>query len=495
MVPGVAGVGVVSPAGAAAAEREAVPAATPAWAWLVPILVLGAVLRAVRLGEGLWYDEITTLVNYAAQPLGRIVTTFDSQNQHLLFSVLARLSILAFGESAAALRLPAAAAGVLSLGLVAWFGAKVGSRREALLAALLLAASYHHVWFSQNARGYTLLLCGALAGTGFLLDTLEQSGLRARRAVAWYGVTMALAVYTHVTAVFLVAGHAVVWLALLLLQRLEGPARWRPVAAFGLAGALSLVVYAPVLGQIVETVTRPTMAGTTVEWRNPLWFVTETARGLIAGVPGGVAGLAAGLVVAGTGLVGFARRRGAALALMLVPVGVTAAAMLATAHNLWPRLFFFAAGFGALIAVRGGFALLERLMPARAALVGTLGVVTVSLASVATVPRAWRPKQDFAAARAFVVAAANPGDAIVTVDMTRFPYQRWLRTDWPAVDSDTALAEVEGRHVRTWVLVTFPTRLAAVYPALWARLERDYTEAARFPGTVGGGAVIVKVRS
>ncbi len=487
----------MSPAGAAAAQPGAPTAPPPAWAWLAPILVLGAVLRSVRLGGGggLWYDEITTLVNYVQQPLARIVTTYDSQNQHLLFSVLARISTAVFGESAAALRLPAAVAGVASLGLVAWFGARIASRREALLAALLLAASYHHVWFSQNARGYTLLLCGALLGTGFLLDVLEADGVRARRAVIAYAVAMALAVYTHVTAILLVAGHGVVWLALLALRRLDSEARWRPLAAFALAGALSLVAYAPVLGQIIETVTRPTMAGTAVEWKNPLWFLAETARGLMAGVPGGVVGLAGGLVVAGAGLASFARRQGTALALMLVPVAVTAATMLVTAHNLWPRLFFFAAGFGALIAVRGGFALLQRLVHARAELAGTVGAVAVAVLSLVTVPRAWRPKQDYQGARAFVLASANPGDAIVTVDMTRFPYQRWLRTNWPAAESDSALASIEAAHVRTWVLVTFPARLAAVDSALWARLEHDYTEAARFPGTVGGGAVIVKVRS
>jgi uncharacterized membrane protein len=58
-----------------------------------------------------------------------------------------------FGDSGAALRLPAALFGVASLGAVYALGREVVGRREGLLAALALAFSYQHVWFSQNARG------------------------------------------------------------------------------------------------------------------------------------------------------------------------------------------------------------------------------------------------------------------------------------------------------------------------------------------------------
>ena len=53
--------------------------------WIVAgLVVIGAALRLYALGDGLWYDEITALVKYVRAPVPAILTTFDSQNQHLL---------------------------------------------------------------------------------------------------------------------------------------------------------------------------------------------------------------------------------------------------------------------------------------------------------------------------------------------------------------------------------------------------------------------------
>lgn len=82
------------------------------------------------------------------------------------------------------------------------------------------------------------------------------------------------------------------------------------------------------------------------------------------------------------------------------------------------------------------------------------------------------------------------------VDLTRFPYQRYLGTGrgWMEVTESADLARVEASHRRTWVVYTFPARLSATSPELWRRIQRTYTRAATFPGTVGGGAVVVMVR-
>jgi hypothetical protein len=82
----------------------------------------------------------------------------------------------------------------------------------------------------------------------------------------------------------------------------------------------------------------------------------------------------------------------------------------------------------------------------------------------------------------------------VTVDLATYPYAEYLRAGWSAASSANELAAIEASHPRTWVLYTFPARLSALQPQMWTRLERDYRTAGEFPGTVGGGAIIVKVR-
>ncbi len=122
------------------------------------LLLVSMAVRLYQLGSGLWFDEIMTLKEYARLPYLEIVTRFKSENQHFLYSLLAHSSILLFGESAWSLRLPAVLFGVGSIWAVYMLGAEVTDRKQAFLASALLAFSYHHLWFSQNARGYTGLL-------------------------------------------------------------------------------------------------------------------------------------------------------------------------------------------------------------------------------------------------------------------------------------------------------------------------------------------------
>ena len=121
-------------------------------------MALGAGLRLYALDRGLWIDEVTTFVEYARPAFGDIFTTYGSKNQRFLFSLAAHASIAAFGEHAWSLRLPAAFFGIATLWAIWLFGREVTGRTESLLAVTMLTFSYQHIWFSQNARGYSGLL-------------------------------------------------------------------------------------------------------------------------------------------------------------------------------------------------------------------------------------------------------------------------------------------------------------------------------------------------
>jgi hypothetical protein len=202
---------------------------------------------------------------------------------------------------------------------------------------------------------------------------------------------------------------------------------------------------------------------------------------------------------------------------MLAPGLVTAAVLVAMEHNLWPRFFFFAAGFAVLIAVRGALALGGALLAGRGRAVAFAGLIVVAAGSAFTVPTAYHPKQDYRGAREFIRRVSAPADAVVAVDMSEYIYRRYLEPapsgrgtqppggcagaqnhkcagpGWLAVADARQLAEIEARYPRTWLVYTFPTRLAAVHPDIWSRIESGYTTAATFPGTVGGGTIVVKV--
>jgi len=134
---------------------------------------------------------------------------------------------------------------------------------------------------------------------------------------------------------------------------------------------------------------------------------------------------------------------------------------------------------------------LELLLPRHAVRIGDTGLALVTVASLALLPRAWAPKQDYPAAATWLAAHAAPGDAIVGTQMMALPMDRWLGHDWPIVTGPEALRAIEARSGRTWVLYTFPIRLEATAPGLWQRLQDEYVTAHVVPGSVGGGAIVI----
>ena len=306
---------------------------------------------------------------------------------------------------------------------------------------------------------------------------------------------MGLAAFIHTSAALIVVGHAICWLLFAIRTgRSQSSALWVAPTAFVLAGLLALALYAPVLGDMFRALGQPSNAGAKIEWTNPLWFAAETLRGLGRGLPGGWITLAAGAAVTATGLWSYARRKPRVAALMLVPVVTTGVALLATQHNLWPRMFFFAAGFAVLLVMRGIFVIVASLAPSHSERAGAIAAGLLVAASATTVPTAWNPKQDYDGAEAFVERSRAPGDAVMVTDMTIIPYNEYRITDWKTVKNASEIEAIEAVHPRTWMVVSFPPRLASSFPDLWNHVQNTYKQAGRFGGTVGGGAIIVMVR-
>ena len=119
--------------------RDGGPEARTPWALLIALTVIAAILRAIGIDGGLWYDEIRTLQDSVRQPLVQILTVFPGNNQHTLYSVLAHASIALFGDHPWSLRAPALLFGVASVPALYLFAREFVGRSEALLACLLLA--------------------------------------------------------------------------------------------------------------------------------------------------------------------------------------------------------------------------------------------------------------------------------------------------------------------------------------------------------------------
>jgi 4-amino-4-deoxy-L-arabinose transferase-like glycosyltransferase len=463
-----------------------------------------------HLNSGLWYDEIWMLDESVRIPFVALFTSFESDNNHPLYSVLTWLSVRAFGEHAWTLRLPALVFGAASVGMLWQLARLVTGRAEAALATALLTVSYHHVWFSQNARGYTMLLFWTLAATFFLLKTYANG-----RRTDWvaYALCLALATYTHASAVFVAIGHAMVALVVLAVTRTElrtyGEVRWAPLLGIGAAGAISLALHAGMLGDMLAFFTQdaspaPAAANelnptTPSEWTTLWWTVSAVVGSLGLPAPLAWGALLAGSAVGVAGLGVWWRRDWRATLLFVLPGVVAVAAAVAMGRSLRPRFVFHLSGFALLVVVAGIFAtcrwVARRTAPSAPRRVesGLLGgsAAAALLASLAILPPAYTlPKQDFEGALAYVSRVRTAGDQVATAGLTTLPYRVYFEAGFPEVTSVEDLDRLLAAHSAVYVLHTLPIFLETTAPALAARLDRA-PEVARFRGSLGDGDVVV----
>lgn len=461
------------------------------WAWLALLTALAAVLRAIGLDSGLWYDEIRTLLDSVRSPLYQILTVFPGNNQHPLFSVLAHFSVQAFGEHAWSLRLPSLILGAATAPALYFFAREFVGRTEALLASLLLTVAYHHVWFSQNARGYAALALFTVLSSWLLLR-----GLRSGRAsdFVWYAVTAALGVYTHLTMVFLVVSHALLCVMPLGLPGLdqEKLRRWRlPTMGFVLAAVFTLVLYGPILMDVQQFfVKRPSP----MEVATPKWAAMEFLRGLQIGM-GTVFGVLVGGALFLAGLWSYFKQSRFVLGLFLLPGVVTVAAAVGLRRPIFPRFLFFLAGFALLIVVRGALEIGRIISRRRAGQVTTAGIALVlvmAVLSAAALTIDYKyPKQDFEGAMRFVEAQKAADEPVLTAGLASYPYREYYRKPWEGVTSLEQLQKIRAQGKRVWVLYTLEGYIDVRTPDLMDTLRKDCAVQGVFRGTVGNADVKV----
>jgi hypothetical protein len=483
--------------------REPVESELSVWPTAASLTLLALLLRLPGLGAGLWYDEYVTLVEAVRAPLGQILTTFPWNNDHKLYSVLAHLSVSAFGESAWSLRLPAMIFGVLSVPLLFLLAREVlGPRGPAASAALLLAVFWHHVSYSQNARGYSGLLFWVLAATWLLLRVARER--RVALAVS-YGVVCALGAYTHLTMIPIVIGHAAVGLVWVWARAGERAERFRLGAiGMGAAAILTAVAYAPLVSDISAFFLHPTQAeaGST-DVATPVWMIVETLRSLTGGGAALLVALPVLALAAWVGCLGLgsiARRPSGwfALGLFVAPALTVAAFAMVLGRPVYPRFFLFLTGFALIGLVAGIRRLTDGRMgkklargigtsPRRMAMVVMVLLALGVGAQLRTIYAL--PKQDFESAVAYLDTRATEG-TILTVGLAAFPIARYFGRDWAEIirieDFDSTVEQGD-----TWVVYSFPSYVEAVYPGFVARLSRDCQIEREFPGSVRGGALVV----
>jgi 4-amino-4-deoxy-L-arabinose transferase-like glycosyltransferase len=202
---------------------------------LAAALVAAAVLRLRGLGDAsLWSDELVAWWAASGESLGDVVSRATTCMATPPLSFLVQhMSVGAAGASEWALRLPSALAGIAAVALAFAAGRRLFGHAAGLAAAFLLAVHPVHLWFSTDARPYSLAVLLALGSTWALSEMVRSQGRWT--AVATYAVLTAGLLHAQFIFVPFVVAQVV---ALLLMPR-SGvpalPARRLAVALGGMA--------------------------------------------------------------------------------------------------------------------------------------------------------------------------------------------------------------------------------------------------------------------
>ncbi len=214
---------------------------------LLAIVLSGVLVRWWALAQPMRHDEAASYLALVGRSWGTALSSYPLPGNHLLYTVVAKLSATVGGAAPWVLRLPAFLAGIALIPLTYAVGRVLFTRGSALLASALVAAATPLILYSANARGYAwvvaayaiLLLVGA---------RIRDHGPSPRRWAAFAGVAAVGMATAPLVMVYPLAA-VTVWLGLAVLVRGRSSARTLLGLGASVLAAILLATaaYAPII--------------------------------------------------------------------------------------------------------------------------------------------------------------------------------------------------------------------------------------------------------
>lgn len=206
---------------------------------LLLILLFGLILRLFSLNQSLWLDEATSILaakNFSFQDL---ILKFSPGDFHPpLYYLVLKAWIIIFGTSEIAVRILSVLFGVATIFVVYLIGKKLFGFKVGMATAAFLATAPLHIYYSQEARMYSLETLLAVSIVWFLVNE------------KWIGfiAATALLLYTDylpallIIPLLLIKGRKV-FLPLIVVFLLLSP--WIPIFLTQLQNGLAVHTNAP----------------------------------------------------------------------------------------------------------------------------------------------------------------------------------------------------------------------------------------------------------
>lgn len=160
------------------------------------ILIFGLILRLISIGQSFWIDEATSATVVRDLSFNDILTSFAPSDFHPPFYYLTlKVWTILFGVSEISTRFLSLLFGLGTIYVVYLIGLTLWKKSDvvAILAALLVASAPLHIYYSQEARMYsmaTLLVCLSVL---FFVKTIKAKPRETKRKQGRAGYWLAFA--------------------------------------------------------------------------------------------------------------------------------------------------------------------------------------------------------------------------------------------------------------------------------------------------------------
>lgn len=199
------------------ADAEGLRAPRADIAIVVGLTVVAALLRFATLDVQSFGEDEAVTAGTVLDPnfIQMLKEVAGGESTPPLYYVIAWFWSKVFGTGEVGLRTLSALIGTALVPVAYALGAKLVSRRVGVVLCALVAVNPMLVWFSQEARAYSLLALTSTASVLLFVYALESP---TRRRLALWAVASALTVATHYFGLIIVAAEAI-WLLASRRQR------------------------------------------------------------------------------------------------------------------------------------------------------------------------------------------------------------------------------------------------------------------------------------
>jgi 4-amino-4-deoxy-L-arabinose transferase-like glycosyltransferase len=224
---------------------------------LFVILFVAAVLRFFRVDyQSVWLDEIHTLneANPNLSLSGLYDAILGADPHPPLYFIILNFVFKIFGYTTFVARMFSAVVGVAGIAGIYFLGKELFNNKVGVYASLLLAVNYFHLFYSQEARMYSLLFLTTTFSFYFLAQFIKVPTLK---SALIYGISSTLMIYCHFFALFTLVSQYLILLFFVFNPHKTAGKKFLFYSA--IAGITSLILYLPVWGVFQKAAERTTI--------------------------------------------------------------------------------------------------------------------------------------------------------------------------------------------------------------------------------------------